>query len=322
MAASPESAPMPCTKRRSILISLTAKRCRKDSEEKPVPKSSTDSCTPLARSPGKDLLDHFELADDHRLGDLQDEAGRGQLVTLQNAHDVVDEPGIHEVSGGQVDGHRRRIDRLEPGQPSRGLARHLQYAQGEFAYQRRLLDDRHDMAGPEQTATRMLPAHQSFIADGPAGAEGHLGLVEQHQLALIDGALQLGEHDEPLGASTVALAPVACGGAGPHLCLIHRQVGVTQQPVNVLGVRRADRDTEASADRHPQAFQQKRLTQGAEQRIGDGFGIGGRRDPGEQHPELVTAEARHQILFPHLIGQPGRHLLQEYVNRRRGRGCR
>ena len=51
MAASPESAAMPATNRRSTLISLTAKRCRKDSEEKPVPKSSTDSWTPRARNP-------------------------------------------------------------------------------------------------------------------------------------------------------------------------------------------------------------------------------------------------------------------------------
>ena len=115
----------------------------------------------------------------------------------------------------------------------------------------------------------MLPAHERLVADRPAGVEGDLRLVVEHELALVDGALQLGEHDQPLGAAPVALAAITGGGSGTRLGLVHRHVGVAQQSLDVVGIHRAHGDADAAADRDAQPLEQERLAQRAEQRISD-----------------------------------------------------
>ena len=96
-----------------------------------------------------------------------------------------------------------------------------------------------------------------------------LRLVVEHELALIHGALELSQHDQPLGAAPVALAAIPGGGSGTDLGLVHRHVCVTQQSFDVLGVFRTDSDSQAAADRHPQSLEQERLTQRTQERIGD-----------------------------------------------------
>ena len=76
------------TKERSTFSSSTAIRVRKVSDEKPVPKSSTASWTPIDRSVGEHLVDDIQLAHHHRLGDLQDQPVRRHLVPAQRLGDL------------------------------------------------------------------------------------------------------------------------------------------------------------------------------------------------------------------------------------------
>ena len=159
----------------------------------------------------------------------------------------------------------------------------------------------------------MLPAHERLVAHGAAGVEGDLGLEVEDELALVDRALQLGEHDQPLGAAPVALAAVTRRRAGTGLGLVHRHVGVTQQTLDVVGVHRADRDADAAAYRDAQPLEQEGLVQRAEQGVGDHLGVGRGIDPGEQDAEFVAAEPGDKVFPAHLIGQPLGNLLQQHV---------
>jgi hypothetical protein len=81
----------------------------------------------------------------------------------------------------------------------------------------------------------------------------------------------------------------------------------------VVGIRRADGHPDTAAHGYPQPLQEERLAQCPEEGVSNGVSISGGVDAGEQHPELVTAEASNEILAAHLVGQPSGNLLEEHV---------
>src|SRR5690349_13050466 len=70
---------------------------------------------------------------------------------------------------------------------------------GQRADQTRALRHGDELRRPEESAARMIPAHQYFAARHEAGVHVHFRLVIQLQLVALDGAAQLHDQRELIG---------------------------------------------------------------------------------------------------------------------------
>ena len=91
----------------------------------------------------------------------------------------------------------------------------------------------------------MTPADQRLDRIHPAGPRLHLRLVVQDELAPHDRTPHLPDHRKSLRCVGVQLGLVHRGAHPAPLRRIHRHVGVPEQRVGVLTVRRTDRDPDA-----------------------------------------------------------------------------
>ena len=78
-------------------------------------------------------------------------------------------------------------------------ARHLEDVEAELADDARLLGDADEFGGPDHAPAGMLPAHQRFDTHRRAGRHVDDRLIEDDELAVVDGALEVGAHLEPAG---------------------------------------------------------------------------------------------------------------------------
>ena len=96
------------------------------------------------------------------------------------------------------------------------------------------------------------------------------------------------------------------------LGLIHGDVGAAQQRVGVLTVLGCDGDADAGVDVDRLALEHERRLQHAHEVLGDLRGARG-VGAGQQHRELVAAQASHQVGRPHRALQALADLLQQQV---------
>ncbi len=94
---------------------------------------------------------------------------------------------------------------------------------------------------------------------------------------------------------------------------VHGDVGAPKERLGVLAVRRIDRDAETARDVERQPFDRDRLAELLQEASGDR-----ERDLvvgklGQQHPELVTAQAGHDVVVTQHRRQPGPDLLQQLI---------
>ena len=73
----------------------------------PVPKSSIESLTPISYS-RESIPRSFWVGDDRRLGDLQGELIRWNIVSVEQFCDLFEQSILAQVASRQVDGHRKR----------------------------------------------------------------------------------------------------------------------------------------------------------------------------------------------------------------------
>ena len=177
-----------------------------------------------------------------------------------------------------------------------------------------LLGHRDEGAGRNQALLGMAPADQGLDPADLVGPEIDDGLVVQLELAGGQRLAQIVLHGAPHLHLRVHLRPEEAVGAAPvALGAVERQVGVADQLVGALPVRRADGDADAGADHHLRAVE----IVGRAHRLDDAQrqhgGIRRLRDGDLQDRELVSAHARDRVRLPHQGAQALRHHLQQLV---------
>ena len=165
-----------------------------------------------------------------------------------------------------------------------------------------LLGDGDELVGRQDAELRMPPAQQRFRAGDPAGGDLDLGLVEQHELALVDGLAHLPFQRHALGGVRVHLVgEERVGLAAALLGLVHRHFGVLEQRVGILAVSRRHGDADARAHAQLVTVDVERLGQRVLDAPRHGGGIvhlGQVVQIGQQRREAVAADAgeRHRCL--------------------------
>ena len=180
-----------------------------------------------------------------------------------------------------------------------------------------VLGDRDELAGVEQAALGVVPAHQRLDAGDLAGAEAIDRLVVQLELVALERVAQL------------ALGLEAAHGAGPHLGVeelaagaaallgpVHRGVGVADQQLGVDGSRvggPGDGDADAGGDEVVGAAHRVGLGEGGGDAIGDRDRLVLVGEAVDEDAELVAAEAGDDVAGPQVGAQPRRDRPQQLV---------
>ena len=181
---------------------------------------------------------------DQRLGDLEDERARRHPVLAQGLVDLPGQAQVGEVAHRQVHGHRHVV---ALGPPLRdGAQRQVEHRERERRDEAGVLDDRQELVGHDDAALRVPPAHERLEADDRAGAHVDLRLVLQEQLAALEALAQLGRERQPGRGVDVVRGLVELEAAALDLRAVERDVGPLQQQVDVVAVRRVQRDARGS----------------------------------------------------------------------------
>ena len=125
----------------------------------------------------------------------------GEAMVVEQPLDLRRQAEVEQVGRAEVDATLRSWPPLA--QPADLLERAVEHERGQRARQPALLDQREEVAGAEQAALRMVPAHERLDAAHDAGAQVGLRLVVQDELA----GLQRGA-----AARRRARAAGGCGG--------------------------------------------------------------------------------------------------------------
>jgi hypothetical protein len=146
-----------------------------------------------------------------------------------------------------------------------------------------------------QPVLGMVPAHQRLGPDDRARHQVDLGLVVHDDLAAGDRRGQLADQAQPLLGVPVARRRVERVAGTVGLGHVHGDVGALHQRLDVLGVLGVDGGADARADEQAHALVVKRLPDRGLQQLGDLLGLDRSGARGEQHGELVAAEACHEV---------------------------
>jgi hypothetical protein len=130
-------------------------------------------------------------------------------------------------------------------------ARLFEHPRAERHDEAGLLGQRDEVAGQDQPARRVLPAHQRLEAGDGAGVNVDDRLVVHLELASLQGPVQVVARAQLVHRALVGPF-VEHLGAGPALVLrpVHRGVGVAQQALGAVPDAARDGHTEAGGDEH------------------------------------------------------------------------
>ena len=158
----------------------------------------------------------------------------------------------------------------------------------------------------------MPPAHERFDAGNATAGHVGLGLIEELQLVLLDGGAQLGGEGQTVRRVLVLLGRIDAELALIPLGHVHGDVGAPQQRARVGPMLGEDRNANAGADFHLMAVDDERLLERFEQPAGRHFGLVRVRS-GQQHGELVAAQARGRVAFAKHALESHAQLAQEQI---------
>ncbi|MNG93821.1 hypothetical protein D3C79_528030 [compost metagenome] len=151
---------------------------------------------------------------------------------------------------------------------------------------------------------RVAPADQCFGTDQALRLEAELGLIAQAHLVAFDGAAQLvfkrdalaGLDGEVLGVGFDAIAPLGLGA-------VHGGIGVANQRGNVAAVLGVQTDTDAGTGEELVLAGLERRGETGQQFTGNGAGIAGFVQAGQENDEFVAAQPGHGVDVAHLFLQ-------------------
>ena len=103
---------------------------------------------------------------------------------------------------------------------------------------------------------------------------------------------------------------------------VHRDVGALDQRLDVRAVRGVAGDADAGVDLEREALDRERLAQAGEQLARDDVGVAGAAQGGQQHAELVAAEAGDGVALAERALEPVRRPPAAGGRPRGGRACR
>ncbi len=234
--------------------------------------------------------------------------------------DIARQAEVEQVRGAEVDGDGQPETFVAP---ARTLAEGVvEHAQGQRAHQARLLGERQEGARAEQAELRVIPAHERLGAGDLAGLEIELRLVVHDDLTGLDRVRQLADQGETGAGMAVAGRAVDLMADAARLGGVHGDIGALHQRLDVAPVLGEHRDADAGADQQRQALEAERLLDRARERDRDRLGLVDRGPGREQHGELVTADAGHELGAGNGGLEPRPDLAQEPVARPGGRACR
>ncbi len=182
---------------------------------------------------------------------------------------------------------------------------------GQRGDQGAVLGERDELVRPDEPETRVPPADQRLDAVERPRRHVHLRLVPDVQGPVGDRRAQVREQAQPGRVAAVELGSVELQARPARLGRVHGEVRATHQ-VGAVAARCADGDPHAPVDRDRDTVEVER----AGQRVPDPLGPGPRLTvggPGEQHRELVAAEAGDQRVVEGHAEQPLRHQGQQPV---------
>ena len=147
-------------------------------------------------------------------------------MTRQETRDPPGELSIGEIVGADIDGELQRRARPVP----RGALGDgpIQGPAGDSPYESGLLGKRDERGRTEQSPGRMLPSQEHFRARHPACRQFDLGLVEEPQFVLFEGAPQFAEQRQLVARGDFAGVVVDRHGTLFAACLLERQIGAAQ----------------------------------------------------------------------------------------------
>ena len=252
----------------------------------------------------------LEVGEDRGLGDLEHQPGRRHAGRGHGGQHPRGEVRLRQVARRDVHRHAGRCRNGHAGEVAQCAPHH---PVGERLDQPRALSQRQEGVGVDQAVARMVPAQQRLDADDAAVVQAQLGLVVQHELVEVHGALQLTDHGEPVGVEVVEGAVVAHDAVGAGLGDVHRDLGALEQGVGGPAVVAHQHEADAGLARQRDARQVEVVAEPFPQLQEAGAGRLGGVDVGEHDAELVAAEARDQVARPHGPGQPVAQRTQQRV---------
>ena len=229
----------------------------------------------------------------------------------QRRGDGPDKTRSIELAGGHI--HRdEEVGPTGDFAPGNGLpGRFLEYEVAERDDEPRILGQRDEICGRDESPHRIPPANQRLGAERRAGRHVHNRLVEDVELVVIQSASDSGFGVKFRGGVLAEFGVKHLDPAPPvFLRLVHGDVGVLKEPVGRI-VGSAEHDAETGTDVHIAPLNcERRLETGGDP---GRHALDLRHGPFAQQNELVAAEPRKRVIGAHNPAQPLSHELHKEV---------
>ena len=149
-------------------------------------------------------------------------------------------------------------------------ARGAQHPRAERDHEPGHLRERDEVAGGNEPQLGMAPAQQRLDPDDPAARELDLRLIVQKKLVAREGAAQMALDGKALLPSRVHFRPIELIVVlAPVLGVVHRDVRVHHQRLDVAAIERVQGDARANRDEELLCVQRKRPREHVEQFFDD-----------------------------------------------------
>ena len=239
------------------------------------------------------------VAHQRRLGDLERDRAWVQAGERERVGDLVDQVGVLELAGGDVDRDPQRTMLAMPGR--RLFAGRLQHPAADRDDQPGRFRERYERVRRDHATDRVAPADQRLDAGDRLALQVERRLVEQEELAGVERVLEVDLECEPVLRCCphpgLEHDPAVLARA---LGFVQREVGIAEKVIGRASLRERDPDTRGHRQGLP--FGRSRVDWLAEylaDPLGDELGPGVEREILEQHDELVPAEPSNGVSLAH-----------------------
>ena len=270
-----------------------------------MPKSSSSDPHPQLPECREGAGGRLGVLQQRGLGDLEREVAGLEPGLLKHLLDLLVQVLLPELAGGEVHAHRQRRPVAHLGPPAGRLRAGLaQHPGADPDDQAALLGQGDELAGRDQAALRVLPAHQGLDAAAAAIRERHQPLVVQAQLASVERALERSLGPQALEHAVAhRLVEQLVARAAQVLGAVHRGVRVLEQVLRVgVGVRQ--RHADARGDQVVlAALEPERCDQLEVQALGEDERLALVGHVLAQDYELVPSQAGDRVTGPQRTGE-------------------